>query len=94
MKKFIALFTLLALLAIPVSAMAVKAGDWELKGYTKLEMWWNSSNATKNLQFVRNRNNAAQPNSWGQFRATAQSSRFGLSVKGPEILGAKTQGYI
>jgi hypothetical protein len=94
MKKIIALFTLLALLAIPVSAMAVKAGDWELVGYTKLEMWWDSSQINKNISGPITRNNAAQANEFGRFRATAQSSRFGLKINGPEVLGAKTQGYI
>jgi hypothetical protein len=94
MKKFIALFTLLALLAIPVSAMAVKAGDWELVGYTKLEAFWESAQVNKNLSGPVLRNNTAQPQEFGRFHMTAQSSRFGLKVNGPEILGAKTQGYI
>lgn len=94
MKKFIALFTLLALLAIPVSAMAVKAGDWELVGYTKLETWWDSAEINKNLSGPLQRRNAAVPNNWGRIGMTAQSSRFGLKINGPEVLGAKTQGYI
>ncbi len=94
MKKIIVLFTLLALLAIPVSAMAVKAGDWELKGYTKLEMWWQSAAVNKNFSGPLVRNNSTQANLFGRFHMTAQSSRFGLSVNGPEVLGAKTQGYI
>ena len=35
-----------------------------------------------------------QPQNMGTLRFTAQSSRFGLKVNGPEVLGAKTQGYI
>ncbi len=94
MKRIIALFTLVALLAIPVSAMAVKAGDWELVGYTKLETWWDTVSVNKNLSGPILRSNAAQPQNIGRFRMTAQSSRFGLKVNGPEVLGAKTQGYI
>jgi hypothetical protein len=94
LKKIITLLTLLALVAIPVSAMAVKAGDWELVGYTKLEAWWDSAQVNKNLSGPLSRNNAAQPQEFGRFRMTAQSSRFGLKVNGPEVLGAKTQGYI
>jgi len=94
MKKCIALFTLLALLAIPVSAMAVKAGDWELVGYTKLETYWDSVSVNKNLAGPLLRSNAAQPQNIGRIRFTAQSSRFGLKINGPEVLGAKTQGYI
>jgi hypothetical protein len=94
MKKIITLLTLLALLAIPVSAMAVKAGDWELVGYTKLETYWDSTQVNKNLSGPITRSNAAEPNNYGRWRFTAQSSRFGLKVNGPEVLGAKTQGYI
>jgi hypothetical protein len=94
MKKIIGLLTLLALLAIPVSAMAVKAGDWELVGYTKLEAWWDSAQINKNLSGPMLRGNSAIPQQIGKFRMTAQSSRFGLKVNGPEVLGAKTQGYI
>jgi hypothetical protein len=82
------------LLATPVSAMAVKAGDWELVGYTKLEAWWDSAQINKNLSGPMLRGNSAIPQEIGKFRMTAQSSRFGLKVNGPEVLGAKTQGYI
>jgi hypothetical protein len=94
MKKLIGLLTVLALLAIPVSAMAVKAGDWELVGYTKLETYWDSAQVNKNLSGPLVRDNAALPNHMGRWRFTAQSSRFGLKINGPEVLGAKTQGYI
>jgi hypothetical protein len=83
MKKIIVLFTLLALLAIPVSAMAVKAGDWELKGYTKLELWWQSVQVNKNFSGPLVRGNSTQANLLGRFQATAQSSRFAFSINGP-----------
>jgi hypothetical protein len=94
MRKIFTVLTVLALLAIPVSAMAVKAGDWELVGYTKLEAYWDSAQVNKNLSGPIARSNAAQPQNMGRVRFTAQSSRFGLKVNGPEVLGAKTQGYI
>jgi hypothetical protein len=94
MKKIFTVLTVLALLAIPVSAMAVKAGDWELVGYTKLEAYWDSVQVNKNLSGPIARSNALQPQNMGRVRFTAQSSRFGLKVNGPEVLGAKTQGYI
>ena len=94
MKKIFTLLTVLALLAIPVSAMAVKAGDWELVGYTKLETYWDSTQVNKNISGPIPRSSAIQPNGIGRWRFTAQSSRFGLKVNGPEVLGAKTQGYI
>ncbi len=49
MKKIFAFFTMLALLAVPVSAMAVAAGDWELVGYVKLETWFDSNQVSKEL---------------------------------------------
>ena len=94
MKKLLAFLTVVAMLAIPVSAMAVKAADWELVGYTKLETYWNSVAVNKNLSGPLLRSNAVQPQNMGTLRFTAQSSRFGLKVNGPEVLGAKTQGYI
>jgi hypothetical protein len=94
MKKLVTFLTVLALLAVPVSAMAVKAADWELVGYTKLETFWDSVAVNKNLSGPIARSNALQPQNMGRVRFTAQSSRFGLKVNGPEVLGAKTQGYI
>ena len=93
MKKIFAFFTMLALLAVPVSAMAVAAGDWELVGYVKLETWFDSNQVSKELTTNINRSNALQPNSMGRFRMTAQYSRIGLKINGPETLGAKTKGY-
>jgi hypothetical protein len=94
MKKILAFFTMLALLAVPVTAMAAKAGDFELKGFVKLETYWDSSQVNKELSISIPRNNAPQPNEFGRFRMTSQYSRIGLQVHGPEILGAKTKGYI
>ena len=94
MKKIFTFLTVLALLAVPVSAMAVKPGDWELVGYTKLETYWDSIEVNKNLSGPLVRSTALAPNNIGRLRFTAQSSRFGLKVNGPDVLGAKTQGYI
>ncbi len=94
MKKFFAFLTVLALLAIPVSAFAVASSDWELVGYTKLEVWWDSVSVNKNLSGPLQRSNALQPQNMGRMNFTAQGSRFGLKINGPEVLGAKTQGYI
>lgn len=94
MKKIIVFLTVAALLAIPVSSMAAKPGDWELVGYTKLETFWDSTQINKNLSGPLQRNNAVQPNNFGRLKFTAQSSRFGFKIKGPEVFGAKTEGYI
>jgi hypothetical protein len=93
MKRIFTFLTLLALLAVPVSAMAAAAGDWELVGYVKLETWFDSNQVSKELTTNLNRSNALQPNSMGRFRMTAQYSRIGLKINGPETLGAKTKGY-
>ena len=93
MKKFLAFLTLVALMAIPVSAMAVPSSDFELVGFVKLETWWDSTSVNKNLSGPLQRSNALQPQNIGRFNMTAQGSRFGLKINGPEVLGAKTQGY-
>ncbi len=93
MKKLLAFLTLVALLAIPVSAMAVPSTDFELVGFVKLETWWDSVSVNKNLSGPLQRSNALQPQNIGRFNMTAQGSRFGLKINGPEVLGAKTQGY-
>ena len=82
MKKIFTFLTVLALLAVPVSAMAVKPGDWELVGYTKLETYWDSIEVNKNLSGPLVRSTALAPNNIGRLRFTAQSSRFGLKVMG------------
>jgi hypothetical protein len=95
MKKTIAFLTLLALVALPASVMAAKTGDFELGGYIKLHTWWDSTNdLNKNISVKGNRNNAFRPTNEGKFRMTAQDTRFNFKIKGPEVWGAKTQGYI
>lgn len=95
MKKTIAFFTLLALVALPASVMAAKTGDFEIGGYIKLHTWWDStSDVNKNLSLKANRNNAFRPTNEGRFRMSSQDTRFNFKIKGPDVLGAKTQGYI
>ena len=95
MKRTIAFLTLLALVALPASVMAAKTGDFELGGYIKLHTWWDSTNsANKNYSIVNTRNNAFRPAHEGKFRMTAQDTRFNFKIKGPDVWGAQTQGYI
>ncbi len=94
MKRGLAFLTLLALLAVPVSAMAAAAGEFELSGFVKLETWWDSVAIDKELSGNLQRSNALQPQNMGRFNMTTQYSRIGLKVTGPEVLGAKTKGYI
>ena len=95
MKKFAAFLALVALLTLPASVMAAKSGDFELGGYIKLLAYWESTNSVnKNISWVNTRNNARYPNHDGHTRFTAQETRFNFKIKGPEVWGAKTQGYI
>ncbi|MEJ2093322.1 MAG: hypothetical protein P8X65_14160 [Syntrophobacterales bacterium] len=95
MKRTIAFLTLLALVALPASVMAAKTGDFELGGYIKLHTWWDSTNnVNKNISVKGSRNNAFGAANQGKFRMTAQDTRFNFKIKGPDVWGAKTQGYI
>ena len=94
MKKLIVGLFVLALVAIPAAAMAAKAVDIDIGGYTKLEMYWDSAQMGKNLNTPAPRNNSAIPAQTGRFNATAQSSRFNFKIKGPKLWGAETSGYI
>ena len=95
MKRTIAFLTLLALVALPASVMAAKTGDFELGGYIKLHTWWDSTDdLNKNISSKGNRNNVFGAANQGKFRMTSQDTRFNFKIKGPEVWGAKTQGYI
>jgi hypothetical protein len=102
MKKITAFLALLALVALPASAMAAKTGDFEIGGYIKLHTWWDSTSmVNKNITAINvtgagtsGRNNAFGTARQGRFRMTAQDTRFNFKIKGPEVWGAKTQGYI
>lgn len=94
MKKSIIGLIVLALVVIPAVAMAAKAVDVSIGGYTKLEMFWVSAQVGKNLNTVAPRNNAPIPGQTGLFKATSSSSRFNFKIKGPKLWGANTSGYI
>ncbi len=97
MKKLVLLICLaaLVLMAIPGSGQAAtKPGDWDLGGYVKLETWWDSTDMGKNLQTPALRRNTAQPNRVGRLKFTSQSTRFNFTIRGPEVFGAKTVGFI
>ncbi len=95
MKKIVFGLVLCALVAMPISAMGAKTGDFEIGGYIKLFTDWNSTQVVnKNMGLVGSRNNAIYPSHDGRFRMTAQDTRFNFKITGPEVWGAKTQGYI
>ena len=91
MKKFIVFAVVLALL---VPSLAMAATEFSLGGYIKLDAFWDSDNGVgKNMNVAPARNN--DPNrKHGRLRFTAQSSRFSFTIKGPDLWGAKTTGFI
>jgi hypothetical protein len=90
MKKFFAFAVILALL-VPAAAFA--ATEFTLGGFVKLDSFWDSTQAAKNMNTPILRNN--DPNfHHGRVKFTAQGSRFNLTIKGPDLWGAKTTGFI
>ena len=91
MKKFIIFGVVLALL-VPTLAMA--ATEFSLGGFIKMDMMWDSDNGVgKNMNVAPARNN--DPNAkHGRLKFTAQGSRFNFTIKGPDLWGAKTSGFI
>jgi hypothetical protein len=91
MKKFIVFAVVLALL---VPTMAMAATEFSLGGFIKLDMMWDSDNGVgKNMNGLPGRNN--DPNAkHGRLKFTAQGSRFNFTIKGPDLWGAKTSGFI
>ena len=90
MKKFILVLVVLALL-VPASAFA--ATEFSLGGFIKLDSFWDSTQNNKNTLFVIQRNNDAL-NQHGRFSMTAAGSRFNFTIKGPQLWGASTTGFI
>jgi hypothetical protein len=90
-NKTIAFLVVVSLLALPVMASA--AAEFTLGGYIKLHMFWDSAQLNKNIAGPPSRNNDPN-NQHGRFQATSQSSRFNFTIKGPELWGAKTTGYL
>jgi len=91
MKKFIIFGVVLALL-VPTLAMA--ATEFSLGGFIKMDMMWDSDGGVgKNMNALPSRNNDNN-NKHGRLKFTAQGSRFNFTIKGPDLWGAKTSGFI
>ena len=90
MKKIFAFAVILALL-LPAAAFA--AAEFTLGGFVKMDTYWSSVQDTHNMLTPIARNNDTSFHH-GQFKATAQGSRFNLTIKGPDLWGAKTSGFI
>jgi hypothetical protein len=91
MKKFIVFGVVLALL---VPSLAMAATEFSLGGFIKLDAMWDSDNGVgKNMNGAPHRNN--DPNfKHGRMKFTAQGSRFNFTIKGPDLWGAKTSGFL
>ena len=91
MKKFIVFAVVLALL---VPSLVMAATEFSLGGFIKMDMMWDSdSGVHKNLLRPAARNNDAN-RKHGRLLFTAQGSRFSFTIKGPDLWGAKTTGFI
>ncbi|MFZ5447645.1 MAG: hypothetical protein ACOZFS_03285 [Thermodesulfobacteriota bacterium] len=90
MKKILAFAVILALL-VPAAAFA--AAEFTLGGFVKLDTFWDSTQQTKNMNIVLQRDNHTTFNH-GRLKWTAQGSRFNLTIKGPKVFGAQTNGFI
>jgi hypothetical protein len=86
-------FLILLVLASMAPSVALAAIEFSLGGYIKLDTFWDSSQEGKNMATAIARNNDALFQH-GRFNMTAQSSRFNFTIKGPELWGAKTTGFI
>jgi len=91
MKKFIIFGVVLALL---VPSLALAATEFSLGGFIKLDAMWDSDNGVgKNMSAPAARDN--DPNrKHGRLKFTGQGSRFSFTIKGPDLWGAKTTGFI
>jgi len=90
MKKILIFAVVLSLL-VPAAAFA--ATEFSLGGYIKLDTYWDTTQQGKNINGVIARDNDTNFHH-GNFRMTAQGSRFNFTIKGPEVLGAKLTGFI
>jgi len=90
MKKILVFAVILALLA-PAAAFA--ATEFSLGGFIKLDTYWDSTQNSKNINGIVLRGNDSGFQH-GNYRATAQGSRFNLTIKGPNVFGAIVTGFL
>ncbi len=91
MKKTFLLLTIVAVLAMPMAAMA--AAEFSLGGFIKLDAFWDSTQEGKNMNTVIARNNLVN-GQHGRLHFTSQGSRFNFTIKGPKLWGATTTGFL
>jgi hypothetical protein len=90
MKKFIVFALVLALL-VPVAAFAKCTFD--LGGYIKMAVIWDSTQVNSWLYFRVPRNNNLT-GQHGRLKFRADNTRMNFTIHGPKLWGAKTMAYI
>jgi hypothetical protein len=88
MKKII-IFALALSLLVP--AVAFAKSEFSLGGFIKLDTFWDSTNNSSLMHTPTVRSNADGQH--GRFNMRACESRFNLTIKGPEVFGAKLTGF-
>jgi len=89
-KKICLLLAVLALMALPLAA---SAAEFTLGGQIALYTIWDSTQTNGNLTNLILRNN--DPNfQHGRTKFSAEKSRLFFLMKGPQLWGAQTTGYI
>ncbi len=81
------------ILAVLIPAAARAQTEFKLGGYVKLETFWDSTQANKNNSGPVLRNNNPDFHH-GRLRFSAQYSRLNLTIKRPELFGARISGFI
>jgi hypothetical protein len=90
MKKTMILAIILVFLA-PAAAFAT--AEVTLGGFVKLQAYWDSTQNSKNMNLAPARNNDYSFHH-GRMHMTSQGSRVNLTLKGPQVFGAQTSGFI
>jgi hypothetical protein len=90
MKKVL-VFALVLSFLVPAAAFA--ATEFSLGGFIKLDAFWDSTQANKNLNGGWQRDNVGWQNH-GRTYFTAQGSRFNFTIKGPKVFGAQVTGFL
>ena len=89
-RKICLLLAVMAFMALPLAA---SAAEFTLGGQIALYSIWDSTQTNGNLTNLINRNN--DPNfQHGRLKFSAEKSRLFFLMKGPQLWGAQTSGYI
>jgi hypothetical protein len=82
-----------AIMTFLLSGTASAETEISLGGFVKLQAFWDSTQDNKNMSTPIARNNNPSFHH-GRMNFTAQGSRFSFTIKGPQLFGAQTTGFI